>query len=1314
VYGETSFDMVAQMIDEVSLESHETFMDLGSGVGQVVLQVAGSVNCKECYGIEKAETPADFALGMEKEFKKWMSWFGKIYSPFKLEKGDFLRDDVRTRIAETNIIFVNNFAFGPQVNHQLKIRFQSLKEGAKVVSSREFCPINFKFNSRNLSELGAMMRVIELKPRNQSASVSWTGKGVSYYMHVVDRTRLEKYFSILKKKKQGLPLDDDERSMCSESNNSSMFESGVDGEIDREKLGDNLDALYLGATTRHQWQVLVTTLEASKKEHAERKARDKKEREIAKTLKKNRKLMRNSQNLKGKLKQRIIEKYEKQMLKKEKLSESCRAGSTQQYKTIKKPPEEMKKKPAVKLKSTILDEKSLSQDLDSYFASIKEQYMSFIKKMNTKEYAEKLKLMIKYEEKRKSLLEKEFIEIDHQVQSLLSDGLQLFTKRLSELNMIVRTPKDLLMRSSSLSAKHQSLQDQILTMEADIFVLDEKYKKMCRQKYCDTGCQSKINAIDNDLSSRNAELQDDNFTDKLCCAIIDTLNHRKTLLEEFKDVKEQVSVLEKVTEDKFTKRRVDNCYAEEVVVKRKKSCEGDKVKPKPVAFVPPRMHTVTDSVPPLLNQNARRGRPKRKSRDHNSYPLSRLNQGSNHHYQHLASRGYSLPFQYTQCPLYHEHNSSYSVGYVPLSCYPNSVGRSKDFTLIPTIREGHHDCYSFHSTRLCSEPEDDFFSEPNFDWQTKSHSFYDATRSLLQMGNSENISLPQNGAWCVNSAAQNSNDSEILNLSFPAHVSTTAPFWQQYSNLAKTALGQDAAMRQSDGSITDTASNSSQDRALNSPGTVNAQSPPCVESFPMLKADSLLPINVSLSSGTLGNSESSNKEIGNKIEHVSVLENVTSQTVERTQPKVSSKFGTKHFITQAAIASFPHLSSGSGLQNHAISSLLNSQQIILEKAALKSSGGIVKTDSRSLSVGPGVQVSANEVVDQRAVFQEASVKSLRAQSPVKSNEEALKQFGRQLSLQNSSLQSKIVLSDVALPVGTAMFSSPLMTYHQIKPPTSMASSTTCGFKRPSSPVTWHNSVTSYPFSNNSQVPGTIKLNSVTVAHKHNVCTESWSSVSLGKPAINFLPESKMANLNDNRIPANMTIYKPGSASVTKSGKNSRSISKPKKSTFSDAKRIAKSEKEKDSKNMLHSICSATCKSNHSQGGQAIYQSPGINIVPAHSRLLVVPNVISVSTSSSSHQTVLYINSHSSTQKTRCSVTANNSGSFNFTASFPSVTNSIAVNPVATTSIKVTSILTTTEKVVTADTGSSTVSIHFGKDSTICSSDFLDPVTRSEK
>ena len=76
-----------------------------------------------------------------------------------------------------------------------------------------------------------------------------------------------------------------------------MFENEVNGESDHEKLEDNLDALCLGATTRHQWQVLVTTLEASKKEHAEKKAQDKREKEIAKKIKRNRKLLKQPQNL---------------------------------------------------------------------------------------------------------------------------------------------------------------------------------------------------------------------------------------------------------------------------------------------------------------------------------------------------------------------------------------------------------------------------------------------------------------------------------------------------------------------------------------------------------------------------------------------------------------------------------------------------------------------------------------------------------------------------------------------------------------------------------------------------------------------------------------------------------------------------------------------------------------------------------------------------------------------------------------------------------------------------------------------------------
>lgn len=52
------------------------------GVGQVVLQASASNQFKECFGVEKAETPAMYAKAMDEQFRKWMDWFGKTYTDF--------------------------------------------------------------------------------------------------------------------------------------------------------------------------------------------------------------------------------------------------------------------------------------------------------------------------------------------------------------------------------------------------------------------------------------------------------------------------------------------------------------------------------------------------------------------------------------------------------------------------------------------------------------------------------------------------------------------------------------------------------------------------------------------------------------------------------------------------------------------------------------------------------------------------------------------------------------------------------------------------------------------------------------------------------------------------------------------------------------------------------------------------------------------------------------------------------------------------------------------------------------------------------
>lgn len=119
-------------------------------------------------------------------FVKWMDFYGKSYGEYELLTGDFLDprfEDVihsATYVVVTitlphffilyRVIFCNNFAFGPSLNHQLKLKFQNLRDGelylgpvlaiwhvcvyplgVKIFSSREFCPLNFRITERNLS-----------------------------------------------------------------------------------------------------------------------------------------------------------------------------------------------------------------------------------------------------------------------------------------------------------------------------------------------------------------------------------------------------------------------------------------------------------------------------------------------------------------------------------------------------------------------------------------------------------------------------------------------------------------------------------------------------------------------------------------------------------------------------------------------------------------------------------------------------------------------------------------------------------------------------------------------------------------------------------------------------------------------------------------------------------------------------------------------------------------------------------------------------------------------------------------------------------
>ncbi|CAF0992177.1 unnamed protein product [Rotaria sordida] len=231
VYGETSPDLIDSILKIINLTEDQTFIDLGSGVGNVVLHIAALSNCKHVYGIEHEETPATYACAMADEFRFWMRWYGKRYSEFQLEHGDFLtHTKIDERIKEADVIFANNYVFGSTVNHELKVKFMNMKDGAKIVSSREFCSETFRLNDRTKNDLGAVMYVT--KPEEFLGKVSWSDKCVQYYLHIIDHSKLAHYYEKMHQihtkgsKINNSKQNDDEQSLSS-SNNSSIPSSTI-------------------------------------------------------------------------------------------------------------------------------------------------------------------------------------------------------------------------------------------------------------------------------------------------------------------------------------------------------------------------------------------------------------------------------------------------------------------------------------------------------------------------------------------------------------------------------------------------------------------------------------------------------------------------------------------------------------------------------------------------------------------------------------------------------------------------------------------------------------------------------------------------------------------------------------------------------------------------------------------------------------------------------------------------------------------------------------------------------------------------------
>ncbi|KAF7513089.1 hypothetical protein GJ744_011355 [Endocarpon pusillum] len=191
VYGELLPRFCSSIFKHTRLNSSHVFVDLGSGVGNVVLQAALQIGC-ESWGCEMMPNACELAALQHEEFIARCRLWGLAPGEVHLERGDFLQNEsIGKALKKADVVLINNQAFTPALNDKLIMHFLDLKEGCQIVSLKSFVPHGHKMQARNM---GSPINVLDVRELEYfSNSVSWTDAPGRWYVQTKDSRKVEAF-----------------------------------------------------------------------------------------------------------------------------------------------------------------------------------------------------------------------------------------------------------------------------------------------------------------------------------------------------------------------------------------------------------------------------------------------------------------------------------------------------------------------------------------------------------------------------------------------------------------------------------------------------------------------------------------------------------------------------------------------------------------------------------------------------------------------------------------------------------------------------------------------------------------------------------------------------------------------------------------------------------------------------------------------------------------------------------------------------------------------------------------------------------------
>ncbi|KAF2820830.1 S-adenosyl-L-methionine-dependent methyltransferase [Ophiobolus disseminans] len=184
VYGELNFSFVSRLLTEFSISRASTVVDLGSGVGNVVLQAVLETGC-HALGCEVVKDRHTVAESFSQQGIEWASTFsgefGDLQGRIELRHADAFTDiPTLTALRIANLVICNNFKFPPELlNRQVSAVLAQIKPGAVFVSLQRIVRGRASTRKQVLEDVG----VWEERCEGREGDVSWRGGGVEYWVY---------------------------------------------------------------------------------------------------------------------------------------------------------------------------------------------------------------------------------------------------------------------------------------------------------------------------------------------------------------------------------------------------------------------------------------------------------------------------------------------------------------------------------------------------------------------------------------------------------------------------------------------------------------------------------------------------------------------------------------------------------------------------------------------------------------------------------------------------------------------------------------------------------------------------------------------------------------------------------------------------------------------------------------------------------------------------------------------------------------------------------------------------------------------------